>query len=84
MSIAEWNRTPWYEQRILQEGLYAEQPWIQRAVMMQRADDSLSLGSGLFADLQLEQEQPDDLESFGVQVRRSEVVTPIYRSAATD
>jgi hypothetical protein len=84
MSMAEWNRTPWYEQRLLQEGLYAEQPWIQRAVMMQRTEDPLSLQSGLFGDLQDDQNQPDDLESFGVRIRRSDVLTPVYRSAALD
>jgi hypothetical protein len=80
--MREWDRLPWYEQRLLHEGLRAEQPWIQRAVMLDRADDPLSLRGGLFDDLAFDDdEQPDDLAEFGVNIRRSEAITPLYQPA---
>lgn len=82
MSMAEWDRTPWYEQRILREGLHAEQPWIQRAAMVSRVEDPLSLGAGVFSD-QLDGPDGDeaDLSTVGITVRQSSVVTPLYRPA---
>lgn len=84
MSMAEWDRTPWYEQRILQEGLFAEQPWIQRAALLERVSDPLALASGVFYGEPGADPEPkgDGLASYGVRIRRSDVVTPIYRSAA--
>lgn len=80
MSMAEWDRTPWYEQRVLQEGLFAEQPWIQRSALMTKVDDPLSLRAGVFADeMDPAAEEGDSLESYGVQIRRSTNVTPLYR-----
>lgn len=79
--MAEWDRLPWYEQRLLTEGLFAEQPWVPRAAMLQRVDDPLSLRRGLFGDLVLGDEDDNDLSSLGITVRRSTTVTPIYRPA---
>jgi hypothetical protein len=76
-----WDRLPWYEQRLLQEGLHAEQPWIQRAVMLSRADDPLSLGTGLFSEIGGTDEDENDLSELGINIRRSSVVTPIHRPA---
>lgn len=81
MSMADWDRTPWYEQRLLREGLIAEQPWIQRAAMTTRIEDPLALRSGAFASEPGEDptDEGDSLESYGVQIRRSTVVTPLYQ-----
>jgi hypothetical protein len=82
MSAADWNRTPWWEQRLLREGLQLEQPWIQRAALLQRVDDPLALRMGAFASEPGDDtDESDDLTSLGVQVRRSNVVTPLYRPA---
>jgi hypothetical protein len=83
MSMAEWDRTPWWEQRLLREGLWAEQPWIQRAALLDRVDDPLSLRSGVFCDdmSDLDGGDSDDLTGFGVQIHRSATVTPLYRPA---
>ena len=81
--MAEWDRLPWYEQRLLQEGLRAEQPWIQRAAMVSRVDDPLSLSTGVFSDEldALDESSADDLSDIGINIRKSTVVTPLYRPA---
>lgn len=79
--MAEWDRLPWYEQRVYQEGLQAERPWIQRAAMLNRAEDSLNLNVGLFADLGDDEEDEADLSDLGINIRRSTVVTPLYQPA---
>lgn len=89
MSAAEWNRTPWWEQNILREGLEAEAPWIGRALMMSKATDPLDITTGLFANtFDPEREETEgtaeDLSSFGIQVRKSGKMTPVYQSAAVD
>ena len=85
MSKAEWDRTPWYEQRILTEGLYAEQPWIQRAAMVERVENPLNLASGLFGELLLDDpDGEDDLTDIGINVRRATTSTPVYQPAGAD
>lgn len=79
--MAEWDRLPWYEQRLLQEGLNAEQPWVPRAAMLARVQDPLNLALGLFADIGAPEEDETDLSDLGITIRRSTVVTPLYQPA---
>ncbi len=81
---AEWDRLPWWEQAIYQEGLQNEAPWIGRSVMLNKADDPLDVRKGLFGNPYEDDDEgsAEDLASFGIRVNQSATVTPVYRSAA--
>jgi len=58
---------------------------------LQEVDNPLSLRDGLFADDRFDPKEPevtqeteDDLEDWGIQVKRSTVLTPLYRPATED
>lgn len=38
---SEYNRMPWWEQKLYIQGLQAERPWIPRSAMMSKAQDTL-------------------------------------------
>lgn len=85
MSMADWDRTSWAEQRLLREGLEHEAPWVGRAVMLNKADNSLDLKKGLFADIEDEDDgegSAEDLGALGMNVKVSQKMTPVYRSAS--
>lgn len=81
--MAEWNRIPWYEQRLLVEGLIAESPWIGRVAMLNKTEDPLDTRTGLFADPAEDDDyegSAEDLGSLGIQVRKKEKMTPVYKA----
>jgi hypothetical protein len=80
----EWDRLPWFEQKLLSEGLVNESPWIGRVAMMEKASDPLDTRAGVFSDPIDEDDNfegsADDLSSFGIQVRKKEKMTPVYKA----
>lgn len=82
----EWDRLPWWEQAIYQEGLHAEAPWIGRTVMLNKADDPLDTRDGLFGNpFHFEDDDEgsaEDLAGLGITVRRSDKPVPLYRPAS--
>lgn len=84
MSAEEWSKTPWWEQNILREGLEMEAPWIGRVAMTEKAEDTLNIQLGAFGnpfEEDLDDGSADLLASDGIQVRRSDKMTPVYQSA---
>lgn len=71
---------------VYREGLQRESPWIGRSVSLNKAEDSLDTRDGAFASPFDEDDEgsADDLAGFGIRVRKSDKMTPVYRSAAND
>lgn len=66
MSPEEWEVTPWWKQKILLDGIQAEQPWNRH-----QNRDSFELSENDFPDMDDgSNNDPDDLSDVGINVQQ--------------